>query len=75
MAICAACHPVFTGQEKLVDTEGLVQKFQKRQATANKLKENRKTKKETEKQVQKEREEQPRSLKEMLAYAKKHPTL
>jgi large subunit ribosomal protein L31 len=25
--ICSACHPFFTGKQKLVDTEGRVQKF------------------------------------------------
>lgn len=28
--ICSACHPFFTGTQKLVDTEGRVQRFQKR---------------------------------------------
>ena len=25
--ICSSCHPFFTGKQKLVDTEGRVQKF------------------------------------------------
>ena len=25
--ICSACHPFYTGKQKLVDTEGRVQKF------------------------------------------------
>ena len=25
--ICAACHPFFTGKQKLIDTEGRVEKF------------------------------------------------
>jgi large subunit ribosomal protein L31 len=28
--ICAACHPFFTGKQKLLDTAGRVEKFQKR---------------------------------------------
>lgn len=28
--ICAACHPLFTGKQKLMDTEGRVEKFRKR---------------------------------------------
>lgn len=28
--ICAACHPFFTGQQKLVDTAGRVDKFLKK---------------------------------------------
>jgi large subunit ribosomal protein L31 len=27
--ICSACHPFFTGRQKLVDTEGRVDRFQK----------------------------------------------
>ncbi len=28
--ICSACHPFFTGKQKLVDTAGRVEKFKKR---------------------------------------------
>ena len=28
--ICSACHPFFTGTQKLVDTEGRVERFQKK---------------------------------------------
>jgi large subunit ribosomal protein L31 len=28
--ICSACHPFFTGQQKLVDTAGRVDKFLKK---------------------------------------------
>lgn len=31
--ICAACHPFFTGKQKLLDTEGRVDKFNKRFAS------------------------------------------
>lgn len=30
--ICSACHPFFTGQQKLVDTAGRIDKFQKKYA-------------------------------------------
>lgn len=30
--ICSACHPFFTGKQKLVDTEGRVDRFQKKYA-------------------------------------------
>jgi len=30
--ICAACHPFFTGKQKLLDTAGRVERFQKRYA-------------------------------------------
>lgn len=28
--ICSACHPFFTGKQKLVDTAGRVERFQKK---------------------------------------------
>jgi large subunit ribosomal protein L31 len=28
--ICSACHPFFTGEERIVDTEGHVERFLKR---------------------------------------------
>ncbi|MFN8615299.1 MAG: 50S ribosomal protein L31 [Vampirovibrionales bacterium] len=28
--ICSSCHPFFTGQQKIIDTEGRVDKFNKR---------------------------------------------
>jgi large subunit ribosomal protein L31 len=30
--ICSACHPFFTGKQKIVDTEGRVEKFKKKYA-------------------------------------------
>lgn len=30
LEICGACHPFFTGKQKLVDTAGMVEKFEKR---------------------------------------------
>jgi large subunit ribosomal protein L31 len=30
--ICASCHPFFTGKQKLIDTEGRVDRFQKKYA-------------------------------------------
>jgi large subunit ribosomal protein L31 len=43
--ICSACHPFYTGQQKLVDTAGVVDKFRKRIATASQIKSVVKTKK------------------------------
>lgn len=34
--ICSACHPFFTGEEKVIDTAGRVDRFKKRQAAAKK---------------------------------------
>lgn len=33
--ICSKCHPFYTGQEKLVDVVGKVEKFKKRQEKAS----------------------------------------
>lgn len=30
--ICSACHPFYTGKQKLIDTEGRVEKFRKKYA-------------------------------------------
>jgi large subunit ribosomal protein L31 len=30
--ICSVCHPFFTGKQKIVDTEGRVEKFRKKYA-------------------------------------------
>ena len=35
--ICASCHPFFTGKQKLVDTEGRVDRFQKMAAKAKEM--------------------------------------
>jgi len=43
--ICSACHPFFTGQEKVMDTAGRVEKFQKRAAKAKEVKPKVKSKK------------------------------
>lgn len=34
--ICSACHPFYTGKEKLIDTAGRVEKFKARVAHAKK---------------------------------------
>lgn len=30
--ICSACHPFFTGKQKLIDTEGRIDRFRKKYA-------------------------------------------
>ena len=35
VAICAACHPFFTGKQKFVDTEGRVDRFRRRYSKEN----------------------------------------
>ena len=75
VAICAACHPVFTGQERLVDTEGLVQKFQKREKASKDMQKVKVEKNVGRDTKQKEISARPRTLKDMLAYAKKQQGL
>jgi large subunit ribosomal protein L31 len=36
--ICSKCHPFFTGKQKIVDAEGRVEKFKKKYAKAEALK-------------------------------------
>ncbi|MNT44528.1 50S ribosomal protein L31 [compost metagenome] len=36
--ICANCHPFFTGTQKIVDTEGRVDRFLKKFETSNQMK-------------------------------------
>ncbi len=41
--ICSACHPFFTGTEKVLDTAGMVEKFKGRAAKAKPAKTAKKT--------------------------------
>lgn len=75
VAICSNCHPVFTGKEKLIDTEGLVQKFQRRQKSSQDLQKKVVSKKIEKVTQAKEMAERPRTLKEMLDFAKKNREL
>ncbi|MBU0501660.1 MAG: 50S ribosomal protein L31 [bacterium] len=43
--ICSACHPLFTGKQKLLDTEGRIEKFKKKYANITPRKEKPKKKK------------------------------
>lgn len=36
--ICSSCHPFFTGKQKLIDTAGRVERFQRKYADAAKKK-------------------------------------
>jgi len=42
--ICSSCHPFFTGRQKLVDTEGRVDRFQKKMQKSKDLKEKKNAK-------------------------------
>lgn len=39
--ICSECHPFYTGKQRLVDTGGRVDRFQRRQEKTEKLKQER----------------------------------
>ena len=36
LEICSACHPFYTGKQKLVDTAGMVEKFERRYGKTSK---------------------------------------
>ena len=56
--ICSNCHPFFTGEMRFVDTQGRIEKFKAKQdAAKGYIKKS---------QRNQEKEEKPRSLKEML---------
>ena len=57
--VCSNCHPYYTGEAKFVDTEGRVERFQRREKAKTEVK----PKKE---QKEKKKVERPHSLKEML---------
>ena len=39
LEICSSCHPFFTGKQKLVDSAGRVERFQKKYAAMRKARE------------------------------------
>ena len=41
LEICSACHPFFTGRQKLIDTEGRVERFSKKFGAAEGSREGR----------------------------------
>lgn len=71
MQICSKCHPLFTGQAKLVDTLGQVDRFVKK-AQASKIKqvERRKILEARKSKLTERKIERP-SLKELLMQARK----
>lgn len=51
--ICYACHPFFTGNEKLIDTAGRVEKFKAKREKASKITAKNKATKKAEKKAKK----------------------
>lgn len=69
--ICSQCHPFFTGKQKFVDTMGQVERFQKKQQTSVKKKEERaQILQARATKVQEAKKEKP-SLKDLLMQARK----
>ena len=63
--ICSACHPFYAGTQKIVDTEGRIDKFKKRydsielgKKSAKKIREEQKIKEEAEKRLAEKAKEQ-----------------
>lgn len=59
--ICSACHPFYTGKQKLIDTAGRVDKFEARRKKAEALAEKNKN---NDKKVEKKVEEIEKEFKE-----------
>jgi large subunit ribosomal protein L31 len=73
--ICSACHPFYTGKQKFIDTEGRIEKFEKKvkmaqesQAKAANRRSSRSSKAKT---ANKSTETKRKTLKEMLEEAQK----
>lgn len=64
MEVCSNCHPFYTGEQRFIDAKGRVEKFQKKQETAQAMQ-----KKLQEKKAKRSGggERQTKSLKELLA--------
>jgi large subunit ribosomal protein L31 len=64
--ICSKCHPFYTGEMKFIDTLGRVDKFEKKTKKADKLRSKLQDKKDKKKKREDDRQQQPKTLKEML---------
>ncbi|OGD86805.1 50S ribosomal protein L31 [Candidatus Curtissbacteria bacterium RBG_16_39_7] len=62
--ICSACHPLFTGEMKYIDTLGRIERFQQKQKAADQRPFKKKT------VIQTEEERRPETLKEMVELVK-----
>ena len=72
--ICSQCHPFYTGQQKFVDTEGRVEKFEKKQVHAKKVAELKAKKEKKQKAEEIRRQDQPKTLKDLLKESKRKQT-
>lgn len=69
--ICSKCHPLFTGQQKFIDTLGQVDKFQKKAEVSAKKVEVRKAIVDARSSKVKEEKKEKPSLKDLLMQARK----
>lgn len=69
--MCAKCHPLFTGQQKFVDTLGQVDRFIKKTETAKVKQQERQQILETRKSKVSEKKKDKPSLKDLLMQARK----
>lgn len=67
--LCANCHPFYTGKQTLVDTDNLVEKFNKKRSLAQTLNKKVVSKKEKQK-LRKEKSTSSVTLKDMLSQIK-----
>ncbi len=67
--ICSQCHPFYTGKQKFVDTEGRIEKFEKKLKISQAKQEAAKSKKTSSKDNGKDKEKDKKTLKEMLEKA------
>jgi len=74
--ICSACHPFYTGKQKLVDTARRVEKFEERTAKKNKIAAIRKGRKakRTAQQAQKSHKSTTLQAKKTTSRSSKQPT-
>ena len=68
--ICSACHPFYTGKQKLIDTEGRIEKFERMKKQAEAKKQNMSAKKKAKTTESAQEPEKKLSLKEMLEQAR-----
>ncbi len=64
--VCSACHPFFTGKSTFIDSEGRVEKFERKRKEAEIREKQRKEKEKEASDKKKDKKEQPKTLKEML---------
>ncbi len=69
--ICSKCHPLFTGQQKFVDTLGQVERFERRKKEAEKKSEEKRAIVEARKLRSGDQKKETQSLKDLLMAVRK----